>query len=88
MITLITGTILLSVIHAAIPNHWMPFVVLSKTESWSLVETLWVTFISGLAHSASTVVLGVLIGCIGYSLSQEYLFVGNLIAPLILIFMG
>lgn len=88
MITLISGTILLSVIHAAIPNHWMPFVVLSKTEGWSLVETMWVTFISGLSHSISTVALGILIGGIGYSLSQEYLFVGKVIAPLLLIFMG
>lgn len=88
MITLIAGTVLLSIIHAAIPNHWMPFVVLSRTERWSLSETLGITLMAGLAHSASTVSLGVIIGGIGYSLAQEYLSVGTILAPLILIFMG
>ncbi len=88
MITLFVGTVLLSIIHAAIPNHWMPFVLLSRTERWTLSETIGITLLAGLAHSASTVILGLLIGGIGYSLAQEYMFVGTIIAPLILIFMG
>jgi hypothetical protein len=88
MMTLVAGTVLLSVIHAAIPNHWMPFVVLSQVERWSLSETVLITLLAGLAHSASTVALGLLIGSIGYSLSQKYLFAGTILAPLILIFMG
>ena len=88
MIPLLIGTIFLSVIHAAIPNHWMPFVVLSRSEKWSLAETMHITFLAGIAHSISTVALGVLIGSIGYSLAQEYRIVTSVIAPLILIFMG
>jgi len=44
--------------------------------------------LAGIAHSISTVALGVLIGSIGYSLAQEYRIVTSVIAPLILIFMG
>lgn len=88
MLSLIAGTVLLSIIHAAIPNHWMPLVLLGRSEGWTTGETAVITFVSGVAHSLSTVILGVLIGGIGYSLSREYLVVGTYIAPLVLIFMG
>lgn len=88
MLSLFAGAVLLSLIHAAIPNHWMPLVLLARSEKWSDGRALVVTLITGLAHSASTVLLGVLIGGIGYSLSQEYVIVRTYLGPLLLIFMG
>ena len=58
------GSILLSLVHAAIPNHWLPVVAIGKAENWSQRETLLVAGISGFAHTLSTVLVGITIGII------------------------
>jgi nickel/cobalt exporter len=88
MIQLILGSIVLSLIHAAIPNHWLPVVAIGKAEDWTQRETLLVTAISGLAHTLSTVLLGITIGIIGISLSKSYAFITEKIAPSLLIAIG
>lgn len=70
MITLITGSLILSVLHALIPNHWLPVLAISKKENWTLGQTTSVTFITGLAHALSTVLIGVIIGVVGVKLSS------------------
>lgn len=88
MIQLILGSVILSLIHATIPNHWLPVVAIGKAEKWTLRETLGVTGISGFAHTLSTVIVGITIGIIGISLSSSYNFITEKIAPAVLIFLG
>jgi putative Mn2+ efflux pump MntP len=85
MIQLLFGSLLLSVIHAAIPNHWLPIVALAKAEKWNQRETLVVTGISGLAHTLSTTLLGIAVGIIGINLSRSYTSFAEKIAPALLI---
>ncbi len=40
------------------PDHYLPFIVMSRAGKWSLSKTLWVTFASGLGHVLSSVLLG------------------------------
>jgi hypothetical protein len=40
------------------PDHYLPFIVLSRARSWSTTRTLLVTAVCGLGHVASSVVLG------------------------------
>jgi len=47
------GSLLLSVIHALIPNHWIPLIAISKAEKWTIKETLFATFITGFSHMIS-----------------------------------
>lgn len=84
----IIGTIIISVLHALIPSHWLPVVAIGKKQQWSLAETLQVTFISGLAHALSTIVIGIIIGFIGIELSIHMERFTNLIAPTVLILLG
>lgn len=70
MITLITGSLILSILHALIPNHWLPVLAISKKENWTLGQTTSVTFVTGLAHAVSTVLIGVIIGVVGVKLSS------------------
>lgn len=42
------------------PDHYLPFIVLSKARRWSLNKTLWITFACGLGHVLSSVLLGFL----------------------------
>ncbi len=88
MIQLFIGSLLLSIIHAAIPNHWIPLVFISRTEGWKLRETVWYTALVGLAHTFSTILLGVIIGVIGLKLAANYKHITEVIAPLVLVFMG
>ena len=55
MVTLITGSLVLSILHALIPNHWLPVLAISRKENWSIGQTTSVTFISGLSHALSTI---------------------------------
>lgn len=50
-------------LHAALPTHWLPFVLVGRGQHWSAGKTLGVTFLAGLGHVAFTILLGlVLVG--------------------------
>jgi nickel/cobalt transporter (NicO) family protein len=51
--SIVIGSLVLSLLHAVIPNHWIPVVAIARKESWSLSQTLQITFLSGLAHADS-----------------------------------
>ncbi|MBZ0244597.1 MAG: hypothetical protein K8H85_01495, partial [Cyclobacteriaceae bacterium] len=87
MITLIGGSLVLSILHTLIPNHWLPILAIGKKEGWSITQTTKITILSGLAHALSTVLIGFLVGFIGVSLSDQPYF-SNFITPGILILLG
>jgi hypothetical protein len=88
LLHIVAGSFILSVVHASIPNHWIPLVLISRAERWSKIETLSLTFIVSSLHVLSTVLIGIAIGMIGYRVSTAYGFVMGLVAPLVLILLG
>jgi len=88
MIQIIIGSFLLSVLHASIPNHWLPVVAISRAEKWTRRETLIVTGISGFAHTLSTVLIGIVVGFIGNRLSEKYHLIAEKAGPTLLITIG
>jgi len=54
--------------HAAIPTHWLPFVLVSKARGWGRAKTLAVTAFAGLGHVALTSLLGMVIAWFGFKL--------------------
>lgn len=82
------GSLVLSLIHAAIPNHWIPLVAIGKTEKWTLKESLSATAITGFAHTLSTILIGIIVGFIGIQLTNTYNILMVYIAPSILIAIG
>jgi nickel/cobalt transporter (NicO) family protein len=82
------GSIVLSLIHGMIPNHWIPLVVISKAENWNTRETLSATVITGISHMLSTIIIGIIVGFIGIKLSENYDFITRVVAPVILIMVG
>lgn len=52
------------------PDHYLPFIVLSKARGWSQSKTMWITFISGVGHVAGSVVLGIAGVAMGISLNK------------------
>ena len=88
MLEIAISSLTLSVFHAMIPNHWIPLVTIAKAEHWTRRETLGITFLTGLAHSLGTILLGIALGALGIQLAQEFDIFTELIAPLILIIIG
>ena len=88
MLQIFLGSLLLSIIHSSIPNHWLPLVAISKSENWSRRETMTATAIAGFSHTASTILIGMLIGLLGFKLSENYETIVRIIAPVVLIALG
>ncbi|CAN5518687.1 hypothetical protein BH10BAC4_BH10BAC4_17060 [soil metagenome] len=88
MITLITSSLVLSLLHGIIPNHWLPVLAISKKEKWDLAETTRVTLIAGLAHATSTVLIGVALALIGAKLAVVVENFTAFIAPGLLVALG
>lgn len=42
------------------PDHYVPFIMMSKAGKWSKIKTIWVTFFCGIGHVLSSVVLGLI----------------------------
>ena len=40
------------------PDHYLPFIVMSRAGKWSMTKTIWVTIASGIGHVLSSVALG------------------------------
>ncbi len=61
----------LGFIHTVIgPDHYLPFIVISRARRWSLRKTLFVSFLAGLGHILSSVVLGFLGIALGIAVAQ------------------
>lgn len=69
---ILIGSLVLSLLNALIPSHWLPFITIGKTERWTEVRTLAVTALAGFAHTVSTTILGLIVGRAGYELSENY----------------
>lgn len=88
MLNLLTGCFLLSLLHAAIPNHWAPVLAVARAERWSLRRTVGVTVVAGSAHVLSTVLLGLALGLLGWRLSARFSQFAGVAAPALLIGIG
>lgn len=88
MTSLLIGSLLISLLHAVIPNHWLPVLAIGKKEGWSLAETTRITFIAGMSHVISTVIIGLLLALIGSELTEHIEDFTKIIGPSILILIG
>lgn len=88
MSDVIIGSALLSMLHAILPNHWLPILAVGQRQKWALSETLVVTGVGALAHSLSTIAIGFLMGYLGSELSERFSHIISFLGPSLLIAMG
>ncbi|MBC8383935.1 MAG: sulfite exporter TauE/SafE family protein [Candidatus Cloacimonetes bacterium] len=65
------------------PDHYLPFIMMSKARNWKISKTLLITFLCGLGHVAGSIFLGIIGVSIGIAISKIELFEsirGNLAA--------
>ena len=63
------------------PDHYVPFIVMAKSQKWSLAKTGWITFFCGLGHIMSSILLGLIgvaLGIAVHRLEAVESFRGNL----------
>lgn len=88
MFSIISGALIISLLHAIIPNHWLPVIAIGRKEGWTTAEVTKVTFICALAHGLSTIFIGIVLGFLGAKLGSNLTHFTNIIAPIILILIG
>lgn len=52
------------------PDHYLPFIVLSQARNWSVRKTMIITFLCGVGHVLSSVVLGIIGIGVGISVNK------------------
>ena len=75
-------------LHAAIPTHWLPFVVAARAQHWNSAKTLVVTGIAGSGHVLFTTALGVVVAWGGIAINAKWSKIFPLIAGGALIAVG
>lgn len=71
------------------PDHYLPFIAMRKARNWSMPRTMLITFLCGLGHVLSSVVLGLIGVAFGLALGKLEAFEafrGNLAAQALIVF--
>lgn len=88
MTELLISTTLLALTQALIPNHWLPLIMLAKSEKWQTSKLETIASISASSHVLGTLILGIPFGLAGTKLAHEYENYIHLTAPVFLIAFG
>ena len=70
LLSLLGGGFATAFLHAALPTHWLPFVLVGRAQRWSQGRVLGAVVAAGLAHIAATAAVGGLIVVAGLALDQ------------------
>jgi hypothetical protein len=68
LLSLLGGGFATAFLHAALPTHWLPFVLVGRAQRWSLGRVLTAVTAAGLGHIVATAVVGSLIVVAGLAL--------------------
>jgi ABC-type nickel/cobalt efflux system permease component RcnA len=88
---LLAGTaVTIGFIHTLVgPDHYLPFIVMGEARGWNIRKTMFITFLCGLGHVLSSVIVGLIGIAAGLSISKlEFFesFRGNMAAWLLIAF--
>ena len=71
LLVLVGTAATLGLVHTVLgPDHYLPFIVISRARKWSLPKTLFISFLCGLGHVLSSVVLGLIGIALGIAVSR------------------
>ncbi len=78
-LALVATTIITAVVHTLIPDHWLPFVVVSRSEGWSDRKTGAMTAASGALHVTISIALGLAVLLAGRGAEAAVESIGHLL---------
>ncbi|MFQ6051667.1 MAG: hypothetical protein ACE5K4_08235 [Candidatus Hydrothermarchaeota archaeon] len=86
--SLIVATLIVTTIHAIMPTHWLPFVLVGRAQKWSYLKTISITVFAGLGHVSVTTVLGLIVAGIGIEISKVAARLVELLGGIMLFLLG
>ena len=72
LLTLTATGFSVAALHAALPTHWLPFVVIGRARGWSRRRTLGAVALAGGGHILATTVLGVALARFGWEINERF----------------
>jgi nickel/cobalt transporter (NicO) family protein len=78
----------ISLLHAAIPNHWLPIIAIGRRSGWTAGKTVRITALAGSAHALSTILIGLLLSMVGWKMAGWVEVFSHVAAPVLLIGLG
>ncbi|GAB4198870.1 MAG: hypothetical protein Fur0023_00600 [Bacteroidia bacterium] len=69
---ILSTVLILSVLHGAIPSHWLPVMSLKKQHHWNVSYTFKIVSVLSIAHILSTIIIGILVAIAGRMLSTFF----------------
>jgi nickel/cobalt exporter len=88
MESIFIGFLGMSMLHALIPNHWLPLISVGTVEKWKHGLIYRIGLFSILAHLTGTILLGIFLALAGHNLSKEWEPFAEFVAPILLITIG
>ncbi|MBN1586833.1 MAG: permease [Candidatus Omnitrophica bacterium] len=62
----------IGLVHALLPTHWLPFVLMGRGQQWSLRQTVGVALLASIGHVAVTTAIGFLAAWVGIGLFHHF----------------
>lgn len=69
---LLMGAMTISIFHAILPNHWLPFVLVGNAQNWENKKIIRIAFLAGGGHVFMTVILGIIVAFIGKMIISSF----------------
>lgn len=88
LLTLTATGFSVAALHAAMPTHWLPFIMIGRARGWSRRRILGAVALAGGGHILATAVLGVALAFFGWELSERFDAVFHWVVAALLIGLG
>jgi len=69
---LIIAVLVVGVLHTLVPDHWAPIALIARQQGWSRMQAIRTAAGAGLGHTASTLILAVIVWIAGAVLAQRF----------------
>jgi len=85
---LVISCIVISLLHAMIPNHSLPIIAIGKRFDWGFSKLMMVSFLAAGSHVLSTIIIGLVLALVGLTLSHNVELMMTWVLPALLIGLG
>lgn len=86
--TMVAGIAGISLLHAIVPHHWLPYVIVGRRQGWQTRKIITLLSVGALVHTLSTLAVGLAIGYLGHEIGQRLEAFHGIIPGLILVAFG
>ena len=68
---LVGGAGVIGVVHAVLPDHWVPLAVVARAEKWSMARLATASSIAAVGHILASILLGALVALVGLQFQKQ-----------------